>query len=370
MSCISFRLVPPVGHPSDVACVVGNHPALGEWQPSLALPMRREGAYLVGEAEVESGFELEYKIIRGSWEAEEVNAYGHVCENHRHHVWLDATLSRTIADWKDRYRGRLTPDQVHSQALAGGRDLLVWLPAEYGSVAGQRFPVLYLHDGANVFDPATSSISGVDLAADEWVSRLSAEGAFPSAIVVAVCHPEGFDEEGRSMRDVDLSPELGGAAVADFVATELVAHIDARYRTLARPEARILGGASLGALHTLFTALRHPTVFGKCICLSTSFEDVSLSVPSQSRQLRALAGLPGLPRDCRMYFDYGTEGLDECYDPYHAELGSLLREKGWRDGREFVIAKIPGGTHDELSWRQRLGPGLEWINQSRVPGDH
>ena len=306
-------------------------------------------------------YEHEHKIVRGSWEGEVVNADGP-------HVRLDAAMTRTFADGKGRSSGRLRSDRAGSQALAGGRDLLVWLPAEYGSAAEQRFPVLYFHDGANIFDPGTSVFSGVALAAEECASRLSADGPFPSAIVVGICHPEGFDGEGHTMRDVDLSPELGGAAYADFVATELVAHIDARYRTLARPEARILGGVSLGALNTLFTMLRHPGVFGKGICLSTSFEDVSLSVPSQSRQLRALAGQASLPRDCRIYFDYGTDGLDECYDPYHAELGGLLREKGWRDGREFVIAKIPGGTHGEESWRQRLGPGLEWVTQARGPG--
>lgn len=361
MSRISFRVVLPILPSSEDVLVVGDSAVLGGWQPSGALRLRGEGAEWVGEIEVESGTDLEYKIIRGSWEAEEVDAYGHVGGNHRHHVWLDATLSHTVADWKDSYCGRLTPDRVHSRALAGWRDLLVWLPEGYGSAGGQRYPVVYLHDGANVFNPATSVISGVDLAADEWVSCLARRGGFPSAIVVGICHPDGFAEEGCSMRDFDLSPELGGAAYADFLAAELVGHIDARYRTLARPEARILGGVSLGALNTLFTMLRHPGVFGKGLGLSTSFEDVSLSVPSQSRQLRALADLAALPPDCRMYFDYGSHGLDECYEPYHAELGALLREKGWRDGREFLIAKIPDGTHDERSWRQRLGPGLEWI---------
>jgi len=363
MSKITFRIVPPVGNPSEPACVVGGHPTLGDWQQDRALPLVWRDPFSEADIEAETGTRLEYKIIRGSWEAEAVDAYGHVPQNSVHDVWLDATLHHTVADWKDRYQGRLTHDRVHSSGLAGWRDLLVWLPPEYGAEAERRFPVIYLHDGANVFDPTTSAISGVDLAADEWVSRLSSEGELPSSIVVGICHPEGFSEENHSLRDFDLSPELGGAAYAQFVATELVEHMDAHYRTLARTEARILGGAALGGLNTFFTALRHPGVFSKFICLSTSFEDVSLSLPSNSRQLLALADVPALPAAIRMFFGFGGQGLDECYEPYHAELGSLLRQKGWRDGEEFSISQRSDGTHEELSWRKQLGDALLFVSR-------
>ena len=363
MSRITFRIVPPVGNPSETACVVGAHPALGDWQPERALPLVWRDPFLEGEIEAETGSRLEYKIIRGCWEAEAVDAYGHVPGNHVQDVWLDATLHHTVADWKDRFRGRLTHDRLHSSLLAGWRDLLVWLPQDYGAEAQRRFPVIYLHDGNNVFDPSTSALSGVDLAADEWVCRLSADGTLPSSIVVGVCHPEGFSEENHSLRDFDLSPELGGAAYAQFVATELVAHMDAHYRTLARPEARILGGAALGGLNTLFTALQHPGVFTKFVCLSTSFEDVSLSLPANSGQLQALAGVPALPSGVRMAFDFGAHGLDECYEPYHAELGSLLRQNGWRDGQEFVISRHPEGSHDEIFWRKWLGDALRFVSR-------
>ncbi len=362
MSQIRFRIVPPVDfRPTDHAYVVGGLPALGDWNPERALPLRPELPWLVGEFEAETGTHFEYKILRGSWEAEAVDAFGHVPGNHSHEVWLDATLHHTVADWKDRYRGRLTRERIHSRGLAGWRDLLVWLPQSYGAEATRRFPVIVLHDGDNVFNPLTSAISGVDLAADEWVTFLSSHGVLPESIVVGVCHPEGFSDNDASMRDFDLSPELGGAAYAHFVVTELIGHMDAHYRTLPRPDARVLGGVSLGALNSFYTALRHPGVFGNFLCLSTSFEDISQSLPSQSRQLQALAVEPALPDGVRMYFDYGTHGLDECYEPYHAELGSLLRQKGWKEGEQFVIRKIPNGAHNELSWRQRLGDALRFL---------
>lgn len=361
MSKIRFRIVPPVDRPSDAAHIVGSIPALGEWRPELALPLHWKNPYLEGEFDAEACSAFEYKIIRRSWEAEVVDAFGCVTGNHSHEVWLDTTLHHTVADWKDRYRGRLTRERIHSQSLAGWRDLLIWLPQSYGTESSRRFPVIYLHDGDNVFNPLTSVFTGVDLAADEWVNLLSSRGIAPESIVVGIRHPDGFSEEDHPLRDVDLSPELGGAAYSRFVAGELVPHMDTHYRTLARPEARILGGVALGALNTFYTALTHPGVFANFLCLSTSFEDVSMSLPSESRQLNLLTTLTAPPVGTRMYFDYGTHGIDECYAPYHAELGSLLRQKGWKDGNQFVIRKIEGGTHDEISWRARLGPALEFL---------
>ncbi len=361
MNRIRFRVIPPVDRPGDEILVTGNVPALGDWEPAGGLRLVWEPPYHLGEILLETGTHLEFKVTRGSWESEAVDAFGNVPENSTHDVWLDHVIALTVPDWKDRYQGRLSRDRVSSKALAGGRELLVWLPPGYATHSDKRFPVIFLQDGANVFDPATSVVSGVDLAADEWVSLLAREGAIPEAIVVGVLHPEGFSEENHTLRDFDLSPELGGAAYAHFVATELVRHMDAHYRTIANPASRVLGGAALGALSTFYTALRYPGTFGGFFGLSTSFEDVSGSPPSRCEALEVLAREPALPPATRMFFDFGTHGLDECYEPYHADLGCLLREKGWKEGRDFVIARTPEGTHDEVSWRSRLGPALRFL---------
>ena len=363
MSKIRFQILPPIRHPEEPIVLTGGIPALGEWQPERGLRLRWEAPWHVGEVEADTGASFDYKITRGSWQTEEVDAHGNVPGNRSHTVWLDATLHHTVADWKDRYRGRLTSEPVHSRELAGWRNLMIRLPQSYATEPERRFPLIVLHDGANVFDPLTSPISGVDWAADEWVNLLSEQGVLPEAIVAGVCHPEGFTSENHTLRDHDLSPELGGAAYAQFVATELVAHMDTHYRTLPEPAARILGGASLGGLLSFYVARHHPGVFGRFACLSTAFEDVSENPPVQSGPLLDLEAAASLPPGVRMSFDYGTTGLDECYEPYHRQLGSLLREKGWRDGWEFRIARVSGGSHSELSWRQRFGDALRFLAQ-------
>jgi hypothetical protein len=68
-----------------------------------------------------------------------------------------------------------------------------------------------------------------------------------------------------------------------------------------------------------------------------------------------------LPTGVRCYFDYGSVGLDECYEPYHRDLGSILRERGWKEGVEFQISRVAGGAHEIASWHQRIGPALRWL---------
>lgn len=344
MSKIRFQILPPIDRPDEVVFVTGSIPPLGDWQPEKSLRLKWKPPYHLGE--IEAGMRFEYKILRGSWQAEAVDAYGDVPANYSCEAWLDSIQHHTVADWKDRYRGRLTREQIHSRVLAGNRELLIWLPQSYGSESQRRFPVIVLHDGANVFDPLTSPISGVDWAADEWVNLLSRHGVMPEAIVAAVCHPEGFSEENASLRDYDLSPQLGGAAYAQFLATELLTHMDARYRTLAEPTARVLGGASLGGLISFYVAIHHPGIFGNFACLSTAFGDVSRSRPQDAEELKALAAAPALPAGVRVYFDYGTQARDASTTPTTGSLAvcSVKRVGGTTTSSESFASKAAAMT--------------------------
>lgn len=363
MSRIRFEIIPPVASPHEPVFITGGIPELGDWHPGSALALRWEPPVHVGTIDVPTGIRFEYKITRGSWEREAVDAWGHVPENSDFSVWLDTTLHKTVADWKDRYAGRLTTDRVWSERLAGSRDLFVWLPPEYASQTGQRFPVLYFFDGDNVFDPATSPLSGVDWAADEWCQLLTREGNLPPTIVVGIRHPVGHGDEGRSLRELDLSMDYAGRTFSAFVASELVGYMDSHYRTLQDPAARILAGASLGALNATLTALHHPEVFGKAICFSTAFEDTAEHLPGQCPSQQDIELIPALPPALRMFFAYGDQGLDACYEPYHRDLGNILRERGWRDGQSFKIVQMKGGSHDEGSWRLWLGDALRFVCQ-------
>jgi enterochelin esterase-like enzyme len=364
MSRIRFRIVPPVDRSSEGVFISGSSEALGCWDPAHALRLTWQPPFHTGEIEAPTGSRFEYKITRGSWEREAVDAHGNVPGNSSHEVWLDATLQHTVADWKDRFSGRLTREVMGSRLLAQDRELLIWLPPAYSRDSDHRFPLIILHDGDAIFDPALSQPSGIDLAADEWVSMLSRRGMMPESIVVGVRHPEGFSPEDITLRDYELSPELGGEGYAGFIAQELVAHMDQHYRTIASPSSRILGGVGLGALHAFHTALRHPGIFGGLACLSTSFEDISQSLPTNCAALRLLEETPTLPKNLRMHFDFVDQEIDECYEGYHTLLAASLRSKGLVEGREFQIQRIPGAGHTPISWRARLGNALSFASRS------
>ena len=210
----------------------------------------------------------------------------------------------------------------------GGLPLRVSTPENYRSMATRRFPLLLVL-GEGVKE---------SLDAGQHVARLHREGILPEMIVASV---------GGDPSSIDPA--------------SVVRKLAAEFRLLDSSRARWICGAGHRAIIALCATLDHPDLFGAAACLSSSFEGAEGAPPLHSRMLRELEDRASLPEKARVYFDYGTVGLDECYEPYHRELGAILRTKGWEDDREFRIARIEGGTHDLSSWRDRIGPALKWL---------
>ena len=144
-----------------------------------------------------------------------------------------------------------------SKVLSPTRSLIVFLPA--GSREGnRRYPVLYVHDGQNLFDPATG-FAGQEWRLDEVAGELIAAGKLPPLIIVGIYNTRGRMQEYTSgMGD---KPPL----YARLVVEEVMPFIDAHYRTLRGPENTGLGGSSLGALVSLAIGLKYPQVFGPAL---------------------------------------------------------------------------------------------------------
>ena len=177
-----------------------------------------------------------------------------------------------------------------------------------------------------------------ELAASECITSLHEDGILPEIILVNV--PVSTDK----------IPLL-----------ELSAELAMKFRLLESPAAHWIAGTGHQAVSAMLAVLDHPTFWGKAACLSTSFEGIEGAPPLHSHILRSLEERAVLPAESRLYFDYGTVGLDECYEPYHRDLGAILRGKGWRDGLEFKIVRSTGGSHEFASWNTRLAPALRWL---------
>jgi enterochelin esterase-like enzyme len=327
---------------------------------------------------VPAGTTLEYKFTLGSWEREALASDGTVPPNHRLTLTRDTAVTHDvptfkrpqreyIADWRGSgVLGRLVYwTNVRSTFLDPTRHVEVWLPPGYDSAATARYPVLYMHDGQNLFDPGIAN-TGVDWGVDEAVVRLAQGGVIPPVIVVGVW--------SSARRGFEYSPWADAPDYARFLIEELMPRVNRSFRTRTGPEHTAVMGSSMGGLLSFYLVTHHPDVFGACGCVSTHFplseavaaevfddievEGVPDTTPYIVRDIRA--GLT-VPRGTRYWFDYGTLGLDSAYAPSHAQVRQWLRRQGLVEGRDFVIRRYEGATHNEASWRARLDDPITFL---------
>jgi len=251
-------------------------------------------------------------------------------------------------------RLRLHP-QFHSQYLADDRDVTVYLPPGYEEHQDRHYPVLYLHDGQNLFDPRTSFVPGrtwqIAETADAVIGRREAE---PLIIVGIANTGERRLAEYTPTRD----PKMGGGDADQYgklLTRELLPFIRSNYRIQAGPEHTCLGGSSLGGLVSLYLGMQYPEIFGRLAILSPSIWWHHKSIVGYVNE-RA----PALSRRPRIWLDAGdAEGRKTLADA--DLLNRRLKANGWREGFDFHYEKVPGGTHDEAAWAQRVGPMLKFL---------
>src|SRR5579863_1839048 len=169
--------------------------------------------------------------------------------------------------------GDLRLHEFRSRTFHNTRFLRVWLPPGYDDAAnaGRRYPVFYLNDGQNLFEPATS-FTGIEWQVDETADRLIREGVVPPMIYV------GLDNAGRArireyMPHRSLHPmmlRVQGTRYPNFLIKEVMPFMARNYRVATGPENTGLGGSSLGALISLYTAEVRPGVFGRLLVESPS----------------------------------------------------------------------------------------------------
>ena len=244
----------------------------------------------------------------------------------------------------------------------------VWLPPSYFSPAAkaQRYPVLYVHDGQNVLDPAMSFI-GVDWGIDETMTRLIAEKKVPETIVVAIWNTPKRLNEYMPQRAIERVAESElddmfrsvrrqplGDAYLKYLVTELKPAIDARYRTLPDRAHTSIMGSSMGGLISLEAICQYPDVFGGAACLSSAWT-VADGVTTWELQ----SALPD-PKSHKIYFDFGTETKDGRYEPLQQAVDAQMKNAGYA-GTNWLTKSFPGEEHSERAWRKRVHEPLEFL---------
>ncbi len=364
---VTIRAQVPVG--TDTVYLVGNCPELGNWYPS-AFAMKGDGTNRTASLRLPAGTRLEFKFTLGSWEREGLAPSGLTGPNNLFTVETNAEVTviipgfkKEIADSLDDWKGsgvlgRLEYwKRVPSKFLTPTRNIAIWLPPGYDENSTNRYAVLYMHDGQNLFDPRTS-YAGVDWGVDEAIVRGMKAGHIPPMIVVGVWCTE--------QRLREYSPWHSGTNYARFLIEELLPQINAKFRTRTGPENTATMGSSMGGLISFWLAWKHPDVFGSAGCLSSALTWDGKILGKTLDETPLLAGeltiAHTFPGGVRVYFDYGTlETMGTSFEAMHIKLGDWLTAQGLKDGKDFVVRKIPGAKHNEAAWRTRLDEPLNFL---------
>ena len=232
----------------------------------------------------------------------------------------------------------------------GGRSVWVYLPPGYTAQTARRYPVLYMHDGQNLFDASTSYAG--EWRVDEACQSLILSGEIQPLIVVGV-------ENGGAARMDEYTPWAdkdygGGKADAYLAALKniLKPEIDRRYRTLPGAGNTFMAGSSLGGLLSAYAGYTDPGTWGGVIAMSPSYW-------WDGQQFAAWAALRPKPALRFFYQDMGTRegGADPGVNDYIGTLRkveTLALTQGFKDGKDFYSFEAPGQTHSEASWASRF----------------
>ena len=248
------------------------------------------------------------------------------------------------------------------------RHVDVWCPYGVATLSATRYPVIYMHDGQNLFDPALSFI-GVDWGMDEAMTRLIRDTGHPGAIVVGIWnsplrwreympHKPLATPSGRRLLPRFIE-QAGGEPLSSeylrFIVEELKPFIDQNYPTLPEPGHTLVMGSSMGGLISLYALIEYPDVFGGAGCLSTHWPIGDEFMVTFLGKSLPMAG------QHRLYFDHGTETLDHDYEPYQRLMDNFVRTSGYEAGRDWLTRKFGGAEHSERAWRDRISIPLAFL---------
>jgi len=303
---------------------------------------------------------IEYKFTRGSWETVEKGQRGQEIPNRVLNVDKDMVVNITVNHWRDfvekqqaglrkTYTGniKLIKD-FYSPELGNKRDIIIYLPPDY-ETSNERYPVLYMHDGQNIFD-ASTSFSGVEWGADETAEDLIKKGLIRPIIIVGI-YNTGAERINEYSPWVDSNYGGGkGESYAKFIVNTLKPYIDEHFRTLPDRENTAILGSSMGGLISLYIGFEYNDVFSKVGAMSPSvwFADRRLVEYMKTAEVKDFT---------MIYIDMGTaEGSKpEVYLNDARELYKILLGK---QNLDVMYLEDRGAPHSESAWARRFPEAL------------
>ena len=334
--------------------LTGNVEELGRWDVTAVPMTRMDDNRWEAILSLQTDNRVEFKVTRGSWETEEVAANGSLLPNHGFTPVDGGRVEIQVAGWKDarvqKPVSRITGDyrylpQVHSKFLDHDRDVIVWFPPGYEAHPTRRYPVLYMHDGRQVFDPSTSTW-GQDWQVDELAQDMILNGELEPFLVVAV--------DCTDARRDEYSPAKKGNDYVRFLIEELKPMVDATWQT--DPERSAIAGASMGGLISFHAAWQRPDVFFGAACLSPAF--VERYGHACFEQVEASKGR--WP-DLKLFLSCGgAAGLEAELLDGTLKMADLLRKSGYPE-QNLSVRIESWAEHNEAAWARMTPHWLRFL---------
>jgi predicted alpha/beta superfamily hydrolase len=343
----------PAYHPASAEIFVAG--SFNGWNPGDA---RYQVTQLQGKPgiilELPKGM-YEFKFTRGNWATAESGEKGVPFPNRRLQLESDTTISIDISHWADHFPSeprkstasrnvRVIDTAFIIPQLNRSRRVWIYLPEDYAS-SKKKYPVLYMHDGQNVFDAATSAYGewGVDEALDSLGPSLG------GVIVVAVDNSPTKRMNEYAPYDMEKFGKGEGDAYVDFLAKTLKPFIDRHYRTEKKKEHTFIAGSSMGGLISYYAILKYPKVFGGAGVFSPAFwinPAIKAPDPEKTKKVKG-----------RIYFYAGQQESETMVSDMLAVFDHMLRHSKAR--METVVRAE--GRHNEPTWRAEFPAFIKWI---------
>lgn len=302
---------------------------------------------------------FEYKVTMGSWESSESYPDGNPIKNR---MFIPSAAQKIIdleiAGWTKPNEKKHTAasyvtiisENFEIPQLNTARKIWLYLPPDYHQTR-KKYPVIYMHDGQNLFDDFTS-FSG-EWSVDETMNAIYSESG-QSAIVVGIDNGSGERLNEYSPWGNPKYKTTGkGDLYVDFIVSTLKPYIDRTYRTQTQASNTIMMGSSMGGLISLYAAVKYPNKFGRAGIFSPAFWFSSKNLKEYlNRNKNNL-------KQSKFYFVAGKKE-DESMVPEIKAIDSLLLKR--KIPEKNIIVKIDeDGTHSEAYWKRELRQALLWL---------
>ena len=341
---------------SDSIFLAGN---FNNWNPAdkkLAFESTNNVYQL--EVSVPAG-RYEYKLTRGSWSKVETESTGAGIQNRILQIQSDTLLELSVAGWSDHFPSAVKQNTITKNVtiidtaffipqLNRHRRIWIYLPATYNS-SKKKYPVMYMHDGQNVFDAATS-YSG-EWGVDEAMDSLSV--TYGEMIIVAVDNGGEKRMNEYSPFDMQRFGKAEGDQYVDFLVKTLRPYIKNNYRTKSCRKYNHVAGSSMGGLISLYAMMKYPKKFGGAGVFSPAFwivPELKKVIPNKSKKIKG-----------KIYLFAGMQESDSMV-PDMLSVFELLDK---HSKAELISVIRAEGKHNENTWREEFPLFYKWLMRKK-----